>query len=182
MRAFLALTLSQEVVSHLTDIQDQVKLTNRGKGTWSHPENFHLSLAFLGDITRDQADILARILASQADRFSPFSLTLDKLGYFGFEHESTLWCSVRPDNNLKALVSTVYKAVHDSRIHFESKPFKAHITLGRKINIMNCQLNSIEVKPLSFPVDGVTLFQSTLTPDGPIYRELYSVQFTPRTL
>jgi len=182
MRAFLALTLSQEVVSHLTDIQDQVKLTNRGKGTWSRPENFHMSLAFLGDISRDQADILARLLSVQADRFSPFSLTLDKLGYFGFEHESTLWCSVRPDNNLKALVSTVYKAVHDSRIHFESKPFKAHITLGRKINIMNCQLNSIEVEPLSFPVDGITLFQSTLTPDGPIYREMYSVQFTPKTL
>ena len=182
MRAFLALNLTDEVVEHLEDIQTQVKLTNRGKGTWSHPENFHMSLAFLGDISRDQADILARLLAVQADKIAPFTLTLDKLGYFGFEHESTLWCSVRPDNNLKALVSTVYKAVHDSRIHFESKPFKAHITLGRKINIMNCQLNSIEVKPLSFHVNEVTLYQSTLTPDGPIYREMYSVQFTSKTL
>lgn len=182
MRAFLAINLSEEVVEHLTDIRDQVKITNRGKGTWSRPENFHMSLAFLGDISRDQADILGRILTAQTERFLPFTLTLDKLGYFGFEHESTLWCSVRPDNNLKALVSTVYKAVHDSRIHFESKPFKAHITLGRKINIMNCQLNSIDVRPLSFPVNEITLYQSTLTPDGPIYREMYSIQFTPRTL
>lgn len=182
MRAFLAINLSEEVVEHLTDIRDQVKITNRGKGTWSLPENYHMSLAFLGDISRDQADILGRILTAQTERFSPFTLTLDKLGYFGFEHESTLWCSVRPDNNLKALVSTVYKAVHDSRIHFESKPFKAHITLGRKINIMNCQLNSIDVRPLSFPVNEITLYQSTLTPDGPIYREMYSIQFTPRTL
>lgn len=175
MRSFLALNLTDEITSYLEDIQSQVKLTNRGKGTWSRPENFHMSLAFLSEITRDQADVLIRLLNVQLERMRPFTLTLDKLGYFGFEHESTLWCSVRPDNALKSLVSTVYKSVHDARIHFENKPFKAHITLGRKINIMNCALAGIEVKPLSFPVNEVTLYRSTLTPDGPIYNEVASV-------
>ncbi len=181
MRSFLAINLTDEVIEHLTDIQNLVKLTNRGKGTWSRPENFHMSLAFLDEISKDQADILIRILANQLASAKPFTLVLDKLGYFGYENAATLWCSVRPDNNLKALVSSVYSSVRDARIHFDSKPFKAHITLGRKINIMNCRLNEIEVKPLSFPVDCVTLFRSTLLPDGPVYRELYSVSI-PSTL
>lgn len=181
MRSFLAINLTDEVIEHLADIQDQVKLTNRGKGTWSKPENFHMSLAFLDEITKDQADVLTRILTNQLSGAKPFNLVLDKLGYFGYENAATLWCSVKPDNNLKALVSSVYSAVRDSRIHFDSKPFKAHITLGRKINIMNCRLNDIEVRPLVFPVDCVTLFKSTLLPDGPVYRELYSVSI-PSTL
>jgi len=181
MRSFLALDLTEEVVSHLEEIQNQVRLTNRGKGTWSRPENFHMSLAFLDEITKDQADILVRLLSIQVNQ-APFGLTLDKLGYFGFENDCTLWCSVHPDNRLKALVSTVYRTVRDSGIRFDSKPFKAHITLGRRINIMNCRLNGIAVRPMVFPVNAVTLYKSTLTPDGPIYRELDRIQLMERTL
>lgn len=173
MRAFLAINISDEVREHLTELQYEVKLTNRGKGTYSAPENFHMSLAFLDEITKDQADVLIRVLRNQLSGHKPFTLELNRLGYFSDEMSATLWCSVKPDNNLKSLVSDVYSAIRDARIHFDAKPFKAHITLGRKINLMNCRLNEMEVKPLSFKVDSVSLFKSTLTPTGPIYEEVY---------
>lgn len=170
MRAFLALNLTQEVRDHLEDLQYEIKLTNRGKGTYSKPDNLHMSLAFLDEITRDQAEVLMRLLRGRLSKVRGFDLTLSKLGYFSDESSATVWCSVRPDNNLKSLVSTVYQTVRDAKIHFDSKPFKAHITLGRKINIMNVRLSDLEVRELSFPVESVTLFKSTLTPDGPIYQ------------
>lgn len=175
MRAFLAIDISQEVRDHLTDIQNEIKLTNRGKGTYSSPENFHMSLAFLDEITRDQAEVLIRLLKIQCENHKPFDLTLKNLGYFCDEKEATLWCSVNPDNNLKSLVSDVYQVVRDARIHFDSKPFKAHITLGRKINLMNCRLSDIEVKNLTFRVSSVVLYKSVLTPQGPIYTPIEEV-------
>lgn len=178
MRAFLALDINDEVRQHLEEIQGAIKLTNRGKGTWSHPENFHLSLAFLDEITKDQADILARLLKQEAKNHGKFELTLGHLGYFQDESSATVWCSVNPDNRLKALVSDVYQAVKDSRIHFDNKPFKAHITLGRKINIMNCRLSSLQLKSLTFPVEGITLYKSTLTPTGPIYTPIEFIELS----
>ena len=176
MRAFLAINISDEVREHLADLQYQVKLTNRGKGTYSAPENFHMSLAFLDEITKDQADILMRVLKTQLAEHKPFDLKLNKLGYFADESAATLWCSVNPSNDLKSLVSDVYSSVRDARIHFDSKPFKAHITLGRKINLMNCRLADIQVKELSFHIDSVSLYKSTLTPTGPIYEEIASIK------
>ena len=172
----MALNLTEQVKEHIYNLQNEIKLTNRGKGTWSSPENFHISLAFLDEITRDQADILARILKTITVNHKPFELTLNRLGYFGDESSATVWCSVNPDNNLKALVSDVYKAVRDARIKFDSKPFKAHITLGRKINIMNCKLSGIQVETLKFPVNCIVLYKSVLTPTGPIYTPIYEIE------
>lgn len=172
MRAFLAINVNDKVRDHLEDIKDKIKLTNRGKGTYTSAENYHLSLAFLDEITRDQAEILLKILRVQLAGHSPFTLSLKNLGFFGDENQATVWCSVNPSNDLKSLVSDVYKSVRDARIHFDSKPFKAHITIGRKVNLMNCILNDIHVENLSFDIDGVSLYKSTLTPTGPIYEEI----------
>lgn len=172
MRSFLALNLPDSVRECLSDIQSKVKTISNGSGTWSSSENMHLSFAFLGEITNNQADILMRLLSQKTSRQKSFKLTLGHIGFFQDERSATLWCSVNPSNDLKSLVSTIYGTVIDAGIRFDRKPFKAHITLGRKVNLQNVRLSSIEVPQLEIPVDGITLYKSVLTSDGPIYTEL----------
>lgn len=169
MRAFLALDIADQVKEHLLEIQNQVKQTSMKKGNFSSESNLHLTLAFLNEITEKQADNLVKILKSRLESISSFSLKLKNPGFFQDIEQATLYCSVNPDNNLKNLASTVSKAVRDSHIIFDSRPFKAHITLGRKIDLTHCKVSDLQVKPLSFPVNHITLYKSTLTPAGPIY-------------
>ena len=69
----------------------------------------------------------------------------------------------------------------------EKKPFSSHITLGRvrsglKRENLVAKLKEfpdhISEGPKKFMIDRIILFKSTLTPQGPIYEELYSANLT----
>ena len=80
-------------------------------------------------------------------------------------------------DTLLSLAQDVYRAAWDVRIPFDDKPFKAHITLGRRVDLSSIRLNTIEVEHVAFPASGITLYKSTLRPSGPIYEALEHIGF-----
>lgn len=176
MRMFLALKTSDEVRAELGKLQSTLRVVSRGRGTWTAPENFHLTLAFLGEITMLQAQSLAENLAGGLQRHGDFALTLDRTGFFNNPDSATVWCSVNPEKQLRALSDDCRRCARQAGIRLEGSPFRAHITLGRKINILRCNLDELKPLPLSWQAGAVTLFKSTLRPEGPIYEEFASVE------
>ena len=81
------------------------------------------------------------------------------------------------DNTLISLAQDVYRAAWDVRIPFDDKPFRAHITLGRRVDLSTIRLNSIDVNHVPFTVKGLTLYKSTLRPSGPIYEAINNIAF-----
>jgi RNA 2',3'-cyclic 3'-phosphodiesterase len=68
---------------------------------WIDPENYHVTLRFLGDVdgivARDFAHSLGDIAAS------PFELRLDALGSFGGRKPRAIFAAVAPSNALESL-------------------------------------------------------------------------------
>ena len=174
-RAFLALDVSNEARHELSRLSGILK--SQCRGSYPSPDMYHMTLAFLGDITAVQADALIRVLEDVADKYEPFDLRLCRLGFFAQPESATVFCSTERDNTLLSLAQDVYRAAWDVRIPFDDKPFRAHITLGRRVDLRTTRISSMEVNHVAFPVNGITLYKSTLRPSGPIYEALEHICF-----
>ncbi|MBQ7643504.1 MAG: RNA 2',3'-cyclic phosphodiesterase [Spirochaetales bacterium] len=174
-RAFLALDINDAAKAELSRLAAQLK--SQCHGSFPTSDMYHMTLAFLGDITETQAEALCRVLEGVAEKYSPFDLRLCRLGYFAMPNAATVFCSTERDNTLLSLAQDVYRAAWDVRIPFDDKPFRAHITLGRRVDLSSIRLNSLEVEHVSFPAKGITLYKSTLRPSGPIYEALEHISF-----
>lgn len=174
-RAFIAIDVQEEARKELSRLAAQLK--GECKGSYPTSDMYHMTVAFLGDITPAKADGMCRVLEEVSEKYKPFDLTLCRLGYFNQIESATVFCSTARDNMLLSLAQDVYRAAWDCRIPFDDKPFRAHITLGRRVDLNSIRLNSISVKPVSFTVKGLTLYKSTLRPCGPTYEAIETIAF-----
>jgi len=126
MRLFVALLVSQEMKSAL--LRTQAALRRQGaEGNFSREENFHLTLAFLGE-TEDPAG--AEAAMEQACRGSgPFRLTLRGGGSFG----DSWWAGVDAPPALGELAGRLAGALRDRGFAVPRREFLPHITLIRQV-------------------------------------------------
>ena len=174
-RAFIALDIEDNARHELSRLAAELKA--QCHGSYPTSDMYHMTVAFLGDITIAQAESLSRVLEEVAEKYEPFELRLCRLGYFAQPESATVFCSTERDNTLLSLAQDVYRAAWDVRIPFDDKPFRAHITLGRRVDLSTIRLNSIEVNHVPFTVNGLTLYKSTLRPSGPIYEAVSFCKF-----
>lgn len=174
-RAFIALDIEDNARHELSRLASLLK--EQCHGSYPSSDMYHMTVAFLGDITIPQAEALTRVLEEVADKYDPFVLKLCRLGYFAQPESATVFCSTERDNTLISLAQDVYRAAWDVRIPFDDKPFRAHITLGRRVDLSTIRLNSIEVNHVPFTVKGLTLYKSILRPSGPIYEAINTISF-----
>ncbi|MEO7193428.1 MAG: RNA 2',3'-cyclic phosphodiesterase [Pseudonocardiaceae bacterium] len=128
MRLFVALTPPEEVVRELLGVAVGLREV-APELRWTHPEQWHLTLAFLGEVGDDLVDELTRLLGRAAARHSPLSLSLGGGGRFGHQ---VLWTGVRGDRDgLSGLADSVEAAARRSRVPVEQRPYRPHLTLAR---------------------------------------------------
>lgn len=173
MRSFIALEIPPVLEEDVAALARQLKASIKGKFT--PRENYHLTIAFLGDATeRELADAM-RVLDETASRFDPVELSPDGLGKFGRARDATLWLGFAQDPMLMELAAFVREGLDDAGVNYDAKPFVPHLTIARR-----AALDSGVLPVLSFPTperaSELTLFKSTLARDGAIYDPLYTVQ------
>ena len=78
-----------------------------------------------------------------------------------------------PDPALLSLAERVREELAARDVPFDPKPFRPHITLGRRVHISKKPLPP-HAFPLPAQVQTVTLFKSTLSRDGAEYKPLYT--------
>ncbi|WP_166423442.1 RNA 2',3'-cyclic phosphodiesterase [Paraglaciecola sp. 20A4] len=137
--------------------------------------NFHITLAFLGQISEPQLDTLSQYLDSQLN-IKSFSLTLDYLGYWS--KPKALWIGNThvPKPQLD-LVELLYKAAQNSGISVQKRDYISHLTLARKCH-ENPPAPLLEPS-FTFKNSEVTLYQSVSTDHGVMYRPLAEWTFVP---
>ena len=185
MRCFTALQLPTNVRAHLEGVIDRLRpLRSLNDAiSWTKPENLHITLKFLGEIPDDRVADLAN--AFRRLPFPPLTLTLD---YFlvlpGQGPARVLAAHVTGDvKPLIHLFSQIESASQPLGVSREGRPFKPHVTLGRfrrPSNRMTAATLIRIVNPAllpspTFTATAYTLFQSTLTPTGPIYAPLAQI-------
>ena len=145
------------------------------------PDNLHMTLLFLGNLTQAQCDSLIQAItaARLGEPLTPFSVTLCRSGLF--PHAKVAWLG--PDTTpapLTRLEQQLRTLVSESGLAVEPRPYRPHLTLLRKASLpANRDVASTFVpppQPLTLPVNDFSLYESRSTPDGVRYLPLASWQ------
>lgn len=188
MRAFVAVGLPEEIRKRLGRVIS--RLSGSGAGIrWVRPERLHVTLKFLGEIDDQQERVLRDDLAEMAKRFSPFHLECAGLGVFPRpERPRVCWAGCRGETDrLAALAAAVETSAVRAGVPSESRPFRAHVTIGRvpsqggrrgrgNPGPVSVSLPKEEESYGEWCVKRFLLVMSLLTPEGPVYEPLASFE------
>ncbi len=181
-RCFIAIELSREIKQALGAIQDELKKTVDGV-KWVRPDNIHLTLKFLGHIEKEVVEKTKDILGRAAGRTKPFLMKLSSVGAFPDpSRPRVIWIGIDENKELSSLAGLIEEELVPLGIEKESRPFHSHLTLARvkflkdKSSVKNA-FASLEVPPVEMTASKITLFQSTLRREGPIYTVLHEAGF-----
>lgn len=176
IRTFVAVLIDDGLKAKIAEVQDQVKkLAPDVK--WVTPENFHITLKFLGNVPEDVLPQVIAAVEEAALGFSPFDLAISGVGAFPNPARArVVWVgSGDGREKMSELASSVDKRLTELGFAADDKPFKAHITIGRvktsrflrplaegigKVNAENLGTQT---------VSSVAIMQSDLGREGPTY-------------
>ena len=169
----LPLSLRHELSGHAKLIAGQDK---RQKIRWLPPENYHLTLVFLGEVESAVLSGLQFELEQKLEAAESVPLTISAITPFPFSRPRIAAALVERTAELLRLQSDVANCVRNCGITPERRRFVPHVTLGR---VKPRAGKSVDFKArnilLSGIADSVTLFQSELTPDGAIHTALAEI-------
>ncbi|MEM9044862.1 MAG: RNA 2',3'-cyclic phosphodiesterase [Pseudomonadota bacterium] len=173
IRSFVALALSTEMTSALETLQADLTI-----GNLVAAENFHLTLAFLGDQSRPVLEDLH--LALEAIMVEPIDVALSGIGLFGGREPRTIHAKVQRSEPLKRLRDKVHRAIQEVGIKSDSRRFHPHVTLSRLATLEfeeKLRLEAWTARHAGFAfgpsvLSSFGLYRSTLTKGGPIYDQM----------
>lgn len=169
VRLFVALALPAELRDRL-----RLMIPDRfGGARWVPPENYHLTLRFIGEVDNGRADDIDASLSAISAR--GFELTLAGVGAFEARgRASALWVGVERNPALEHLRAKIESAVVRAGCEPERRRFTPHVTLARLDNPDPAKLGEFLhthglFRAAPVPVERFTLFSSHLARDQAHY-------------
>ena len=123
-RLFTALALPDDTRMWLSNLRGGL----RG-ARWIDPENYHITLRFIGDVDERVADEAAFTL-SRISR-PPFEVRLAGLGSFGGKRPHSVWARVEPCPGLMELQAEQERRLQRLGLPAEARRFTPHVTIAR---------------------------------------------------
>ena len=169
MRLFAALALPRSVREQLAALS--------GSGIpgarWVPPENYHLTLRFIGDIPAHVAQDVDEALSGL--RAKGFALTLSGMGTFAKSGISAaLWVGAERNPALDHLRAKIETALQRTGLEPERRRFQPHVTLARLDNPVEAKVaafvqahNLFRSAPIT--IGHFTLFSSILGKEQAVY-------------
>ncbi|MFH2049841.1 MAG: RNA 2',3'-cyclic phosphodiesterase [bacterium] len=183
MRLFIALPLSSSVENNLAVIIEKLK-NYGGKVKWVDPGQIHITVRFLGETNEHQIPFIKEIIDNISTKYNSYNLSIDRLGGFpNLNKPRVIWAGFTDDDQINIMARMVKEVEYDIRkLGFDpdEKRFRPHLTLGR-VKVPNGleelldAIRSYQIEPITVKLDRLRLYQSTLTPQGPIYECLHEV-------
>ena len=167
MRLFVALSLNTPTKEALLAAIQQLR--RQGRGNFTRPENLHLTLAFLGEVSNTKP----AIKALQQIQAPAFSLTFHRIGHFG----DLYWAGVQPSQELSRLHQQATAALQAEGFLLENRLFRPHLTLCREYHFDGpADVQAIEqaMGTPSCPVERIHLMSSSRINGQLTYRSIYS--------
>lgn len=168
MRLFVALDLPYHVRERLAGLAMGLQ-----GARWVAPENYHITLRFIGEMPSHQAEEIDMALAALRGR--GFELALSGVGTFDKAGRvAALWAGVERNPALEHLQNKIETALQRAGVAPERKRFAPHVTLARLDNAAEPKLaawvaahNLFRTEPVR--VEHFTLFSSQLGKEQSVY-------------
>jgi 2'-5' RNA ligase len=142
---------------------------------WVKKENLHITLKFFGETEKN--NLIEEEMKNLENEILAFDISLTGVGAFPNRKKAKiLWVGVdKGKDNLFQLFSITENKVAALGFEKEERKFHPHITFARvKKGKYSLPLN-IDFSFGPFSVNEISLFKSTLTPNGPIYEIISEV-------
>lgn len=139
-----------------------------GVGRAQRPDQWHVTLEFLGSVPASRL-AAAREAAAQV-RGAPCTIVFDAVEFWRRPEVLTLVARELPPP-LEGLVTQLRAALAAQGFEPESRPFRAHMTLARKVAQ---PVSPVKFEPLTWPVTDFALVESITDRSGSVYTPLAS--------
>jgi len=177
LRLFVAIPMPETVRNEITGVQQELQqLVSRDAVRWAKPEQFHLTLRFLGDVPAEQAPALQEVVNAVCAGVTALRLSAQGIGFFpNAGAPRIIWAGV---NDGEGRLADLQKKIEAVVRLFAEKPaaekFAGHVTLGRikflkRPEIEKLAAHAQAVKDRLFgewTANDVELMRSDLLPDG----------------
>ena len=175
MRLFIGIPLSPELRQHL--IQAWGKLSEQpGRYRPTPPENWHLTLSFLDEVTEPKVQTLAELIAQGTEKTPQGALLINRFETFPAKRPTHVTARAQPEQpeTWKNFVAQLRDFASLAAPDIDRKPWTPHVSIGRaeKGVVLPEWQRGIETfawRPTEF-----CLVKSTLTAHGSAYECLYT--------
>lgn len=180
LRTFAAVEISGPVRTKVSQLIAALGAT-AADVKWVESHNLHLTLKFLGDVHQNEIAEVCRAVARGAAEVEPFDLEVCGAGAFPHvARPRTIWLGAAAGaEQMVVLHDRVEAALAELGFREEHRRFQTHLTIGRVRGAGPgiAELGQLLQQHADFRagcvnVQEVTVFASTLTPNGPIYEAL----------
>lgn len=182
-RTFIGLPVSVghtvfKVREHLMDVFADERIS------WVNPENFHVTLRFLGDTSVTAIHQINEALQEELLLPGKLSLQLNGPQSFGPRKKPrVIWLGFDQDGPIRLLKTGTDRALEKCGWPESEQPFRAHLTLGRVRSLNNSvrYYEILEEIKMTFSgsakVDRLVYYRSELGDKGPRYTVLKELNF-----
>ncbi len=181
IRSFISLDINNEVKKEIEYYIKKNNLIDIFEGAkWVDLENIHLTLAFLGDISKDSIPLLENIISELARNNNPFLLKLCKFGFFpNHRRAKVFWIGMENSHQLLKLKTDLDYKLDEIGLNYDVKPFRPHLTLARfrypfKFDTIRYK-QKLNIST-SFEANNINLVKSELFNTGPKYTNIFSCE------
>jgi len=143
------------------------------------PENWHVTLRFLGETPEDQVPALVQLLEAWAHKRGPLTFVDRGWGCFGsYENPRVVTLALEALPEVRRVIEAFHKTLDTAGFPGDGKAWKPHLTLaygrgGHPGPWPEAQPGGRP--PVVFP--RAVLYESELGPGGSVYRQLATVKF-----
>jgi len=148
----------------------------RGDVKWVAPANTHLTLKFLGEIKDQQVVEVCDIAKQVAAWHAGFDIAFESVGTFGGKSARVVWVGITEGSDkLSELQKDLEGRLADASFPPENREFSPHLTICRVRNpkagfkLAEAAKRFEQFKLGSISAEAVCVYQSQLTPAGPVY-------------
>jgi len=181
IRSFIAFDIDDEqIIKRFSDGQQMLARTGADLKLVK-PENIHITMRFLGNITPPMVDSIHEAMWKVS--FSPFDVEIRGLGAFPkLQYARVIWAGIRNGaEQLDNIFNQLEPKLRELGFKPDHKGFSPHLTIVRvksgrkKAELMRCLKDSVDYEFGVVKAECLRLKRSVLKPKGPIYSTLKEV-------
>ncbi len=178
MRTFIAIDFTSETKKDIADYQDKIRSDCRS-GNFTYKDNLHLTMHFLGEIDKLDAENVIAALDETAAANRKFPMKFISLGYFDRGQKCILWLGIEKSKELVRLHETLEKNLGKQGFRRERAKFTPHITRAREVVLIyNKKIVTDKFKPQfnEMFVNEISFMESKRENGKLKYKKLYSAK------
>ncbi len=171
MRVFYAVTFHKETKEKMYQYQ-KIVTNNSIKGRFTNPNNFHITLEFIGEVNQVKLCLLINVLHQLQHR--PQKLVVSSIGSFKRQNKEIVWLGTEMNMELINLHKELRELLTKNGFDTDKRDYKPHITIGRQVVRTNPE-GETAVEPILAPIRSIALMESKRVNDQLIYEPVEEI-------